>query len=211
MRAVFDSFLDRVLVRTDIDPIELGSRCHQFADRTFRQSNNAGQNLMLIFFDCARACRIREDHVKFLCGHRGLPAWPHPQQSNQQARGCVQHPDQWGSNCRHKCHWARHRNCNWHGMPQGKLFRDKLTDHQAKVCGQGNHQSKAGIASPIRRNTKRCQSLANRLTQAGAGIGTCDDANQSNPDLHSRQKFAGVSGQLQRDLGAIGPFVPFGI
>ena len=79
------------------------------------------------------------------------------------------------------------------GRHQAKLLGHEFAYHQRGVgCGD-NDQTKPDVHRPfVAEEAEQGYALAHRPTKASARIGTVDNTNQGDANLHGREKPAGI-------------------
>ena len=102
------------LVRSDIDPVDLGARRHQLAHRALGQPHHALQHLVLFMLDHPAARGLGKQHVQFFGGNRALARGPHAKQADKQARRCIEQPHKRRSDLGQHRHRPRHIDCDRH-------------------------------------------------------------------------------------------------
>ena len=168
MRAFIEHGANRILIGLDVDPVDFGTRRHQFTHGPLGEANDALQHLMLLMLDHTRACCLSEQHMELFGGHGALTRRPYAKQTNECARGYIQQPHHRRGDSRQHLHGPCHDNRDRHRSAQRDLFGHQLADHEAEIGRHGNDRGKARLLRPAGRETDSGQTLAHGAAKARA-------------------------------------------
>ena len=206
MRAGVDRRTNGRRVRIGIDPVDFGTRGHKLAYGPLGEAHDALQHLVLFAFDHPAAGGFGKEHVQFFRRDRALPRGTHAEQANQHARGRIEQPHERRRHARQDRHGPRHDQRDGHRRPQRDLLGHELADDQRGIGGDGDDRREADFRGILLGHAQHGEPFARGSAQAGARIGTRNDPDQRDADLHGRQELARIGCQGDGRGGALAPF-----
>ena len=191
-----------------IDPFDFAARCHHAAYPPIGQAHDAGNHVAFLGVDHAGGGGFGHDGAQLFFRHRLVALAALAQHAEDEMARPVEQPHERRGDAREQHHDRRHPHGNGFGAAQRELLWHEFADNQRQIGGDHDHHGKAGFFGQMRRQAKpQRQPIAHRHRQRGTGIGTVDDAHQSDADLHARQEAVRILGQRQRGAGTAGtPF-----
>ena len=187
--------MDRLGVCLFIEPVNFGARCHHFAHGPVGQTHDARYDGALALFDHAGFGGLCDNQVQFFRRHVIFRFAVHAEDAEDERAGAVEQPDQRRCHAREDDHRHCHDDGNRFWRAQGELLGHQFPHDQRGKGGEPDDKGEGNIVGPLGRDAKQQEALCDRAAKAGAGIGTCDDADQCDTNLDGGEEPPGIGRQ----------------
>jgi hypothetical protein len=169
---------------------------------TIREPDDTGNHGALALLEHSGVMGLGNDDVELLGGDAAPGTALQPHQLEDENARPVEQPHERRHRPRQPKHRHRHERGQGLGRPQGDLLGDELADHQRGISGEHDDEHEAGGLRISGIEPQQHEALTHRRAEARPRIGAGEDADESDADLHGREKAAGIGCQVERGLRA---------